>query len=91
MASEVELDKLHSHINSQNVFPADASLVGRHALPEDGVEPEYAVKLFSGLGWNVYTSWLASLRFLALLCNHTTQIQTVGSAFKRQPFSEPDC
>ena len=91
MVPEVELDKLQTYGNSQNLFLAGANLAGYRALLEEDIEPVYAAKLFSSIGWKVYSTWLAPLRFLTRFWNYTNQMKSIGSALRRYPFSKTGC
>lgn len=85
------LERLETLGNKQNVMLGVVSLAMIRAFLAAGIDKEYAVELFTDLGWKFYELWIVPLRFIARLETRDSQKQMdiMLRMFLRYPFSRP--
>lgn len=88
---DAHLEELETLGNRQNVMLGVVTLAMYRAFLAAGVEKEYAIELFSDLGWKFYEKWVVPLRLIARLVARDPQKQmdTMLRIFLRYPFSRP--
>ncbi len=91
LLADAHLERWEARGNRQNVTLAALSLATFRALLEFGVERDYAIELFSDVGWVVYQRLLRLPRFVARLASRDPQkrMNRILRRLLRYPFSPP--
>lgn len=91
MLPEAHLDKIPTIGNRQMVFLAVFTIAAYHALLKAGVERDYAIELFSDIGWKVYSKLITLPKLIAKIITRDLQkqINIILRMFMIFPFSTP--
>jgi hypothetical protein len=88
---EAHMERIPTKGNRQNVFLAILTIAAYHSFLKARIEKDYAIELFSDIGWKVYCKFLVLPKLVARIITRDPQkrVNLILRMFMYYPFSTP--